>query len=148
MNEIDFTPKMKHYISTIYEICSESSVARITDIASNMGVSKSNVSNIMRDLAEKGIVNFKPYGFVTITGEFQEKAERLSDMKKAFQDFLQHELSLPGEMAERNADAVFYLNDDLVINRMKEMLDHQKNCCKHDSERIQWSENDEIICPY
>jgi DtxR family Mn-dependent transcriptional regulator len=52
-------------------------VARSKDIAEAMKVSRASVTGALKTLSEKGLVNYKPYGYATLTAAGQRVARRV-----------------------------------------------------------------------
>lgn len=68
---------LEDYIEAIYHLIEGQDVARSKDIAAAVGVSRASVTGALRTLSEKGLVNYKPYGYVTLTEDGQEVARRV-----------------------------------------------------------------------
>ncbi|MFC1555088.1 metal-dependent transcriptional regulator [candidate division KSB1 bacterium] len=145
---MDLTPKTKLYLSVIYDLSRDKTFARVTEISKKIGVNKSTVTNTMKKMANKGLIEYRPYGYIVLSDIARTEAEKFYEIRRTFINFIEHELSLPSEIAERNAHAVFNINDDMVINRMKDMLKHRNSCEKHKLENIKWSKDNKLICPY
>ena len=58
---------LEDYLEAIFHLSAQSKVARSKDIAELLEVSRSSVTGALKTLSEKGLVNYKPYGFITLT---------------------------------------------------------------------------------
>jgi DtxR family Mn-dependent transcriptional regulator len=58
---------LEDYLEAIFNLAGESNIARSKDIAETLGVSRASVTGALRILKEKGLVNYKPYDYVTLT---------------------------------------------------------------------------------
>ena len=58
---------LEDYIEAIYHIISEKEVARGKDIASRLKVSGASVTEALRALSKKGLINYAPYEVITMT---------------------------------------------------------------------------------
>ena len=68
---------LEDYLEAIYHLTESRDVARSKDIAEAMEVSRASVTGALRTLAEKELVNYKPYGYVTLTEKGQQVARRV-----------------------------------------------------------------------
>jgi DtxR family Mn-dependent transcriptional regulator len=78
---------LEDYLEAILNLSADSKVARSKDIADALDVSRSSVTGALRTLAEKQLVNYKPYGFITLTDPgraLAEKVARRHDIIKSF----------------------------------------------------------------
>lgn len=73
------SPNMENYLETIWMLVREHTVARSKDIASRLNVKRASVTGALRALKDRGLVNYEPYGFVTLTREGSEIARRVRD---------------------------------------------------------------------
>ena len=62
------------YVETIFRLAEENRVARVKDIAAHLGVHKSTVTGALRSLSEMGLVNYEPYGYITLTAVGEQRA--------------------------------------------------------------------------
>ncbi|MFA6176565.1 MAG: metal-dependent transcriptional regulator, partial [Phycisphaerae bacterium] len=51
------------YLEAIYNLVSLHKVARSKDIAESLGVSRASVTGAIKLLSDKGLVDYKPYGY-------------------------------------------------------------------------------------
>ena len=68
---------LEDYLEAIYHLAAGQEVARSKDIAEAMKVSRASVTGALKALSEKGLVNYKPYGYVTLTEEGEQIARRV-----------------------------------------------------------------------
>ncbi|OHB59504.1 MAG: hypothetical protein A2173_10625 [Planctomycetes bacterium RBG_13_44_8b] len=83
----DLSASLEDYLEAIFNIARRSKVARSKDIAQTLGVSRASVTGALRMLKDKGLANYKPYGYVTLTEAGQAAAAevvRKHDVLKSF----------------------------------------------------------------
>ena len=68
---------MEDYLETIFLLIREQAVARSRDIAARLNVNKSSVTGALQALAERALVNYEPYGYVTLTPSGAAEAQRV-----------------------------------------------------------------------
>jgi DtxR family transcriptional regulator, Mn-dependent transcriptional regulator len=119
---------LEDYLETIFHLERESRVARAKDIAERLAVSRASVTGALKTLAEKGLINYEPYSYVTLTAQGKDIAEEIDRrhhiLKGFFRDFLQMDL----EASEANACRVEHVMDEAAINRLVNFLDFLEQC--------------------
>ena len=83
----DLSASLEDYLEAIFNIAKRSKIARSKDIAKLLGVSKASVTGALRLLKDKGLANYKPYGYVTLTETGRAAAAevvRKHDVLKSF----------------------------------------------------------------
>ena len=99
----NLSASLEDYLEAIYNLSLENEVARSKDIAKLLGVAKPSVTGALKNLSLKKLVNYKPYGFVTLTeqGRLQAKAvaEKHAIIKSFFVDILGVDKTVAGKAA-------------------------------------------------
>jgi DtxR family Mn-dependent transcriptional regulator len=67
MTGVDLSENLEDYLETILELEKTQKVARVKDIAEMRGVLRGSVTGALKSLAEKGLINYEPYSFITLT---------------------------------------------------------------------------------
>lgn len=65
---------LEDYLEAIYNLSSDNQIARAKDIAQVLHVAKASVTGALRTLAQRQLINYKPYGYITLT----ERGRRLA----------------------------------------------------------------------
>jgi DtxR family Mn-dependent transcriptional regulator len=65
--QVKLSASLEDYLEAIFNLSSENKVARSKDIAEELGVSRASVTGALRTLSGRKLVNYKPYGFATLT---------------------------------------------------------------------------------
>lgn len=94
---------MQDYLEAILELETARQVARVRDIAARLKVHVSSVSNALRVLKTRELVEHESYGYVTLTPLGRNLAQQVQQRHEAIVDFLQRILVMPGEQAEEEA---------------------------------------------
>ena len=94
---------LEDYLETILQLERESRVARVSEIADQLNVSRPSVTGALKNLAARGLVSHEPYGHVTLTTEGAGIAEEVFGRHVAIRDFLVGVLRIPEEKAEVTA---------------------------------------------
>ena len=110
--------KLEDYLTAVLELESRNRVARVSDIAAEMGVQMPTVTGALKHLAEHGLVNYEPYQFVTLTGQGRELAESLVRAHEVLQQFLLGVLGVPADVAERDACGMEHAVSSETLERL------------------------------
>lgn len=109
---------LEDYLEAIFNLAGESKVARSKDIAELLGVSKSSVTGALRVLKEKGLANYKPYGFVTLTEDGQAAATEVVKKHNVLKSFFINVLGVEKDIAQQAACAAEHKLGQEVIARL------------------------------
>jgi DtxR family Mn-dependent transcriptional regulator len=91
---------LEDYLGVVLRFQREKRFARVSDIASTLGVAKSAVTAALQSLSSKALINYQPYEPVTLTQEGEKQAEQILLRHRVILDFLQDILSMEAQQAE------------------------------------------------
>ncbi len=132
MNDhIQLSESLEDYLEAIYHLERESRVARPGDIASRLGVSRPSVTGALRNLAERRLVHYVPYGLVTLTPDGKRTARDIVRRHDTLKHFLEHVLALGTDEAERAACRMEHVLAPNVMARFVEFARFVDACPRH-----------------
>ncbi len=120
----------QEYIEIIDLLEKEHRVARVKDIAERRGVSRSNVSIALTQLAKKELISHESYGHVTLTPAGRRLAQKLDVRHQAVKAVLIGVLGLSEEIAEQDACKFEHLISAETLAAMTRFLYLLENCPK------------------
>ncbi len=91
---------LEDYVEAILRLERSLRVARVSEIASQLEVSRPSVTGALKILCARGLVSHAPYGHVALTGEGRRVAAEVERRHLLIRDFLVEVLSLPEAKAE------------------------------------------------
>lgn len=94
---------LEDYLEAILQLERTSRVARVSEIAGQLGVSRPSVTGALKTLGARRLVAHAPYGHVTLTQEGTRIAVEVERRHVAIRDFLTCVLGIPGDRAETTA---------------------------------------------
>lgn len=125
------------YLEAILALESECKRVRVRDIAARLEVHKSTVTAALKNLAEKGLVEYEPYGQIKMTRSGRHTAERVYATHTALKSFLTGILMVDHETAERNACRMEHVMDRDVLDNLVQFTDFmQANATTGGSTRL------------
>ena len=147
----DLSESIQSYLEVILELETTDKVARAKDIAERLGVQRGSVTGALKSLVEKGLINYQPYSFITLTAEGKKLAEEVAHRHDVLKDFLLNVLQIDAETAEQTACRMEHAIDSKTVERLvcfieyintcpragKEWLDSFINYCKSEEKDLQ-----------
>ncbi|MEM1294964.1 MAG: transcriptional regulator MntR [Verrucomicrobiota bacterium] len=79
---------VEDYLEQILQLIDGKGYARVADIADGLGIAQPSVSNMVRRLDEKGLINYEKYRGMTLTEEGERVAQRIVKRHNLLQEFL------------------------------------------------------------
>ena len=118
MEKLTFT--MENYLEAIYELSSQGTGARVSDIAERLNVTKASTNSAMSTLSEKGLIVNEKYREVFLTPEGLRLAELTSKKHHVIHQFLTRILKVDSSIAETDACAIEHvISSDSVAAMQK-----------------------------
>ena len=117
-NENNLSASLEDYLEAIYNLAGRSKVARSKDISELLGVAKSSVTGALRILKKKGLANYKPYGFVTLTQTGQAAAAEIARKHDILKSFFIKVLGVDADIGQRAACRAEHTLGPQVIARL------------------------------
>lgn len=117
------TASQENYLESIYHLIQDNkdgNTARPIDISKKLGVGKSSVSEALRVLADKKLINYSPYGAITLTFEGENKAQEVVLKHEVLYNFFTDILGLERDEAIENACKIEHVISE---NALKKLLD-------------------------
>lgn len=116
--QIKLSASLEDYIEAIYNIIIEKQVARGKDIANMLDVTGASVTEALRSLSQKGLVNYAPYEAITLTEIGRQVAKGVVHRHNALKQFFIKILDIPEEVAELGACKIEHAAPQPIIERM------------------------------
>lgn len=136
-NKKIISDSLEDYLETIFELETSNKVARAKDIAEKRGVLQGSVTGALRTLADKGLINYEPYSFITLTDKGNSIAKEISKRHAVIRNFLENILLMSPEEAESNACRMEHAMDRKAIERLIQFIEYINDCPRTDTEWIE-----------
>ena len=114
------------YLRAIY-LLADAGEASVTNIADKLKLSKSTVSERLKELAEAKLVTQAPYGKVALTAAGAAVGRRVTHKHRVIEVFLHNTLGMPDSEIHPEADALEHALSDNVIRRLYTFLGQPKH---------------------
>jgi DtxR family Mn-dependent transcriptional regulator len=114
---------LEDYLEAIFNLLEGQAVARSKDIAQQLGVTRASVTGALRNLAQKGLIHYKPYGFITLTEKGGRLAARVARRHQVLHSFFADILGLEEGMSQEAACRAEHTLGSEIINRLTVFID-------------------------
>lgn len=116
------TPTLEDYLEAILHIVKKSKVARSMEIAEKLKVKRPTVTVALRSLAEKGLINYAPRSYVTLTVEGEKIAQNIDRKHNVLKAVFTDILGLSKKQAEESACRMEHGMTSAVHHRMTDLV--------------------------
>ena len=123
MKTSKLSESMEDYLEAIFLLEQKSLVARPVEISKMLGVRMPSVSSAIRKLSKLGYVNYKNYGYITLSDKGKVLAKHINRRHTQIKSFLQNVLNIPDGRAEKNACRMEHAMDKEVSDRLASFVD-------------------------
>ena len=122
----------EEYLETIGALEERESPVSTSSIAQSMGLSLASVSEMLRRLSKKGLVEHTPYGGASLTDEGRQRFLKLTRRHRLWEVFLNRHLGIGWEDVYNHACSLEHATSDLVTDKLDVFLNHP-DVCPHGS---------------
>lgn len=127
METIKITASLEDYLEAIYEIIEEKQGVKAVEVAKRLDVKRSSVTEALKNLAEKNLVNYGRYDVISLTPLGVKVAKKVIQKHKTLYDFFSKILGLSPEEAALNACKVEHVISENVLQRLIAFIDFNNN---------------------
>ena len=129
MTENDhLSESLEDYLETILELQTTKTVARSKDIADKMDIKRGSVTGMLKKLADSRLINYEPYGYVTLTPEGKKIAQDVEQRHIFLKDFFHRILGVDEETAERTGCQMEHAMNKETFKKVREFVAKVDSC--------------------
>lgn len=113
----------ENYLKTIYHLTTNSDAEISTNAIAEMMVTKaSSVTDMLKKLAEKDLVNYKKYQGVSLTEEGKLAAKMIVRKHRLWEVFLVEKLDFPWDEVHDIAEQLEHIKSEQLIDKLDDFL--------------------------
>lgn len=127
-NTMALSVSQENYLETILLLIRTHAVARSRDIAARMKVTRASVTGALQALGERGLVNYEPYGFVTLTASGEAAAVRVLGRHEVLRDFFINVLAIEQAEADEAACRMEHGISKHIVDRLVDFAEFVEKC--------------------
>lgn len=135
------TASMEDYLEAIYHLSQANRVARVSQIAKRLAVNKSSVTGALRNLAQRKLINYDPYQYITLTGTGRKAAKDVVWRHRLLKRFLNQILGVDEEKAAQTACKLEHNMDRQVLDKLLRFLQFLQSSNKDQKSCLQMFES-------
>ncbi len=113
---------LEDYLETILGLQTKKTVARSKDIAAKMNIKRGSVTGMLKKLAKKELVNYEPYGYVTLTPKGKKIAQQIELRHIFLKDFLSRILKVDEATADETACQMEHAMDKNTFEKFQNFV--------------------------
>ena len=99
----NITPTMEDYLEAIYNLAKEKRVVRVRDIAKRLGVKMPSVTNMLKTLSKKGMIDYEKYEYLELTDKGSDVGSEIDQRHQILRTFLTDILKINFDQADEDA---------------------------------------------
>jgi len=142
-NQNSVSASLEDYLEAIYHTVQAKGAARAKDIVQAMGVNNSSVTQALRLLSEKELVNYAPYEVITLTETGESIALDVVRRHETLSAFFTKVLGLPVDDAESEACRMEHATSRAVLERLVKFVEYFEACPMSD---VHWDKEGGYFC--
>jgi len=134
---------LEDYLEAIHNTVELKGAARAKDIVMALGVHNSSVTQALRSLSEKKLINYAPYDVITLTPSGKRIAVDVVYRHTTLAAFLENVFGLPAEEADEGACRIEHVISPIVFDRFVKFVEYFENC---PMKGVQWDDDKGFFC--
>ncbi len=119
---------LEDYLETILKLQTTKTVARSKDIAEELNIKRGSVTGMLKKLAANKMINYEPYGYVTLTAKGKKIAKEIEKRHIVFKDFLTRILKIEEQTAEDTACRMEHAMDATTFSKFTNFINFIDTC--------------------
>ena len=134
MAEEKVTRRNEDLLEVIYEISEEKGYAKSRDIAAALSITPATVTDGFKKLQDAGLVNYEPYGGVTLTEDGRNIAERTRQSHLVIRNLLEL-AGVESEIADHDACIMEHGLSPESYDKLMKVVAFIEECCKKPAQK-------------
>lgn len=124
---LGLSASLEDYLEVILNLIQEKSEAKASDIALKMNVKKASVTDALRALSKKELIEYEPYKPIVLTDEGKKFANKIIERHDVLSVFFEEILGLEKNEAVDNACRIEHVISANAFEKIKDLIkDSQK----------------------
>ena len=120
--ETALSESLEDYLETILELQTNNTVARSKDIAEKLDIKRGSVTGMLKKLAAQELINYEPYGYVTLTSKGEKIAKEIEGRHIVLKDFLFRLVGVDEDTADQTACRMEHAMNAATFKKFKAFI--------------------------
>ena len=132
---------MEDYLEAIFNLAKEKRVVRVKNIAERLGVKMPTVTNMLKTLSKKGLIEYEKYEYLELTNRGSAIGREIDRRHSILDNFLTDILKINAKTANEEACRMEHGISHATMHRLIEFMDflhpssRDKSICLQDFDR-------------
>jgi len=122
------TPAMENYLEAIFNLGKEKRVVRVKDIAKRLGVKMPTVTNMLKTLSERELIEYEKYEYLELTKRGSDVGEEIDWRHHVLRSFLTDILGIDLEKADEEACKMEHAVGASTMDRFVLFMEFVQSC--------------------
>ncbi len=127
-SEKPLTSVMEDYLEAIFDLDKEKRVVRVKDIARRMDVKMPTVTSMLRNLNERGLVNYEKYEYVELTKNGADVGQEMRRRHEILHRFLTEILKIDHDTADEEACSMEHALSPETLDSFTDFMEFVQAC--------------------
>ena len=119
---MNFSISEENYLKAIYHLQEADGTVSTNDLAEKLNTKAASVTDMMKKLSNKGVLNYTPYYGFTLTGDGKKIALYIVRRHRLWEFFLSQKLGFSWEEVHQFAEELEHVSSKKLIDRLDEFL--------------------------
>lgn len=117
----------ENYLKAIFKITFQKKAASTNEIAEILEAKASSVTDMVKKLSKKGLINYKKYYGVTLTEKGKSTAILIIRKHRLWETFLHDKLNFTWDEVHNMAEELEHVSSNELVNRLEILLGYPKH---------------------
>jgi DtxR family transcriptional regulator, Mn-dependent transcriptional regulator len=128
MAQKQLTPTMEDYLETFFLLSKEKGAIRVKNIAKRLGVKMSTVTNMLKTLSEKGMIDYEKHEYLELTKKGHAVGKEMFYRHQTFKSFLTDILKIDPDQADEDACKMEHAVSPATLEAFVDFMEFIENC--------------------
>lgn len=120
------SPTEENYLKTLFTKADQNSEIAITDLSHYLKVSAPTANSMVKNLSQKGLVNYEKYKLISLTAKGKKEAAVIIRKHRLTEMYLVEKMGFGWEMVHEIAEQIEHIDSPRFFDRMDELLGYPK----------------------
>src|ERR1700739_4969638 len=116
----------ENYLKSIYHLASGNDAVTTTQLAAFLKTKASSVTDMLKKLADKELINYTPYQGVTLTPAGEKIAVNIIRKHRLWEYFLVEKLDFKWDQVHEMAEEMEHISSTELIDRLRNFMGYPK----------------------
>jgi DtxR family Mn-dependent transcriptional regulator len=117
----------ENYLKCIYHLATDAGMASTNQIAASLNTKASSVTDMLKKLADKALINYTRYQGVSLTAAGERIAIGIIRKHRLWEYFLVEKLNFKWDQVHDMAEEMEHISSEELIDRLDEFMGHPKH---------------------